>query len=323
MRPPSTRRCRFLVVGAGLAGASTAWHLRRAGIDDVVLLEQEDVPGVHSSGRNAAILREAMDDHALDALARESATALRAGTHAPYRRTGGVLVRDGRRTEVPADGVVDVAALLHTLLGGQDVRYGVCCERLEPNSGATRVHTSAGTFEAAVVVNAAGPWAGVLGDLPLEPRNRHLFVSAPDPDVDPGAPFLWDLDHGYYLRPESGGWLLCACDEAVAAPGDYVEDPAVLESLGEKLRKHVPALADVRIARRWVGQRTFAHDGLPVVGFDPRTPGLFHVAGLGGHGVTLSLGVGRLAADLLLGQATEDASPFAPGRLLSTVRAPS
>ena len=323
MSPRAAEPCRFLIVGAGLAGASTAWHLRRAGVTEVVLLEKEDVPGVHSSGRNAAMLREHMDDPALQALARESAAALRAGEHAPFRATGSVLVQGGRRIEAPQDGVVDVAALLHGFLAGQDVRYGVTCEGLETREDGVLVRTTQGAFDAQVVVNAAGPWAGVLGDLPLEPRNRHLFVSTPDAAIDPAAPFLWDLDHGYYLRPESGGWLLCACDESPAAPGDYVEDPDVLESLGRKLRRHVPALADVRIARRWVGQRTFARDALPVVGFDPRAPRLFHVAGLGGHGVTLSVAVGRLAADLLRGRARTEAELLAPGRLLASARAPS
>ena len=46
-------RCDFLVVGAGMAGASAAFWLAERG--RVVVLEQEDVPGYHSTGRSAAM----------------------------------------------------------------------------------------------------------------------------------------------------------------------------------------------------------------------------------------------------------------------------
>jgi D-arginine dehydrogenase len=54
-----------VVVGAGFAGAATAYHLARRGLKNVVLLEQEDLPGRHSSGRNAAVARRlvATPDH--------------------------------------------------------------------------------------------------------------------------------------------------------------------------------------------------------------------------------------------------------------------
>lgn len=43
----------FLVLGAGIAGASVAWHL--AGRGRVVVLERETLPGYHSTGRSAAM----------------------------------------------------------------------------------------------------------------------------------------------------------------------------------------------------------------------------------------------------------------------------
>lgn len=319
---------RIVIVGAGLAGATTAWHLRQRGVADVLILERETVPGFHASGRNAAMLRETMEEAALQPLAARSATELRRGTLADFRPCGSLLMglgdddasqwiplARGRGRFCPQDGVVDVAALLTGFLRGTPVRYG--CELLAygPDGDALRLQTSAGPVRAEVLVNAAGAWAGGLGDLPLTPTNRTLFVSAPDPRVDPGWPFLWDLRKGYYLRPESGGLLYSACDETPARPGDYTEDPAVWVDLAEKLQRHQPALGEPRIAYRWVGQRTFAGDRLPVIGFDDREPRLFHVAALGGHGVTLSHAVGELAANLLLGR-TEAPADLAPGRLL-------
>ncbi len=50
------QRCDFLVVGAGMAGASAAYWLAERG--RVVVLEQEDAPGYHSTGRSAAMYME-------------------------------------------------------------------------------------------------------------------------------------------------------------------------------------------------------------------------------------------------------------------------
>lgn len=323
-------RRRFVIVGAGFAGAATAWHLRRAGCRDVVILEREALPDVHASGRNAAMLRERMEQPELQALATESAAALRSGDLAPFRPTGGLMVGwgdedvtarvppvKGRALFAPGDGIVDVAALQQRFLHGSDVRYECEVLSFESREDGVRIETSQGVFEAEVLVNAAGPWAGELAGLPLTPRNRTLYVSAPDERIDPNWPFVWDPGHGYYLRPESGGWLLCACDEADAEPGDYTEDEAVLPDLGAKLERFQPGLGDLRVMRGWVGQRTFAPDGLPVIGFDGRSPSLFHVAGLGGHGVTLSYAVGRLAAEVLLGLRTVPPA-LDPARLVPT-----
>jgi D-arginine dehydrogenase len=54
-----------VIVGGGFAGAATAYQLMRRGAGKVVLLEQEDLPGRHASGRNAAVARRlvATPDH--------------------------------------------------------------------------------------------------------------------------------------------------------------------------------------------------------------------------------------------------------------------
>src|SRR5581483_1867512 len=45
--------CDFLVIGAGISGAAAAYELARHGT--TVLLEMEEVPGYHSTGRSAAL----------------------------------------------------------------------------------------------------------------------------------------------------------------------------------------------------------------------------------------------------------------------------
>jgi D-arginine dehydrogenase len=212
--------------------------------------------------------------------------------------------------------VIDVAALLDRYLAGRTVRYGCRLLSYAPDGDALRLETTTGELRARVLVNAAGPWAGRVGDLSLAPLNRHVFVTAPMPTVDPAWPFVWDVTHGLYFRPESRGLLLSPCDEIPAEPGAYDEDPAALEDLAERVARLQPRLGDLPIAHRWVGQRTFAPDRAPVIGFDPREPRLFHVAALGGHGVTTSPAVGALAAAMLL-DGDRSRADLGPDRLVA------
>ena len=65
-----------VIVGAGMAGAATAFQLTRRGLHDIVILEQEALVGYHASGRSAAMIRQVVPDPAISALARESAKFL-------------------------------------------------------------------------------------------------------------------------------------------------------------------------------------------------------------------------------------------------------
>lgn len=66
-------RERIVIIGAGMAGATTAYFLTRRGAPDVTLLEREKVPGSQSTGRNAAILRTMIPHPLLNQLACQSA----------------------------------------------------------------------------------------------------------------------------------------------------------------------------------------------------------------------------------------------------------
>lgn len=60
----------ILIIGAGIAGASVAAELART--HRVLLLEGEDIPGYHSTGRSAAVFSESYGNEAIRALSRAS-----------------------------------------------------------------------------------------------------------------------------------------------------------------------------------------------------------------------------------------------------------
>ena len=179
------------------------------------------------------------------------------------------------------------------------------------------------TIKTKVLVNASGAWANTVAkmagatELPLHPCRRHLFVSPPLDWVDASWPFVWDVSHDIYFRPEGEGLLLCACDQQELPPGDPPVDEAVQELLAEKIQNYIPALSRVSISKGWAGFRTLSADGRFVIGWDPKVKGLFWVAGLGGHGVTTSSAVGALAAELISGGPDKRSDPFSPDRFIS------
>jgi D-arginine dehydrogenase len=86
-----------VIIGAGFAGASTAYHLVSRGVRDILLLEREPVPGVHASGRNAALAFQVLSDAAEARLAVEGARFI--ATPPPgfaavplLQRTGSLLI---------------------------------------------------------------------------------------------------------------------------------------------------------------------------------------------------------------------------------------
>jgi D-arginine dehydrogenase len=48
----------IIVIGCGIAGASLAYFLTERGLNDVLILEREEQPGYHSTGRSAAVMVE-------------------------------------------------------------------------------------------------------------------------------------------------------------------------------------------------------------------------------------------------------------------------
>lgn len=84
-----------VIIGAGFAGAATAFHLAERGVEDVVLVEQEPAPGRHASGRNASLvfqLIENLDEARLAIEGRRFYEAPSADFEAPLLRARGSLL---------------------------------------------------------------------------------------------------------------------------------------------------------------------------------------------------------------------------------------
>lgn len=223
---------------------------------------------------------------------------------------GAILVRD--------EGHLDTSALFDGLLrvaraGGVEVRSGGRVTGFERAAGRLcGVRLESGESLAAdTVVVATGGWAQRLAreagsTQRFEPRRRHLLVTAPQERVDRRWPIVWSERDAFYVRPESGGLMLCACDQDVIEPDECEALPEVLELIAERTATCLHGFDDAPAAHFWAGMRTFTPDPAFAIGSDPDVAGLFWVSGLGGHGMTTSVGVGRLASGLLLGEPVDE-----------------
>ena len=115
-----------VIAGAGVAGASLAHFLTAAGVRDVLLIEREDAPARHASGRSAEALVEIELDPLWQPLVAEGARFLRRPPpgFAPVpllRATGEINLLD-------ADGLAALSAGLPALRG-----QGIAVEVLEPD----------------------------------------------------------------------------------------------------------------------------------------------------------------------------------------------
>ncbi len=173
--------------------------------------------------------------------------------------------------------------------------------------GRWRLRTAHASFDADIVVDAAGAWADALGALAgatpigLQPKRRSAFLFDPPSDVAGWRdwPTLIDLAERFYVKPDAGCLLGSPANADPAEPHDVQPEEIDIAS-GIWAIEQATTLHIRRPRATWAGLRSFVADGEPVVGFDPNLPGWFWLAGQGGYGIQSAPGLARAAAALLL-----------------------
>jgi D-hydroxyproline dehydrogenase subunit beta len=206
------------------------------------------------------------------------------------------------------------AALHH----GARVHPGVSVTGPVMASGVLRgVSTTAGAFAADAVINCAGPWAATVSNslgapINVKPRRGNLLVTTPQPptvfhkvyDADyVGAVGSGDagLQTSTVVEATRGGPLLIGSSRE-RVPLSTGITMASLEQMARKAIRLFPHLAGVQAMRAYGGFRPYVDDHVPVIGADPRLPGLWHATGHEGGGIGLAAGTAALLRAQLLDQ---------------------
>lgn len=176
------------------------------------------------------------------------------------------------------------------------------------------------TVSCGAVVNACGPWSGhfsAAAGAPIEvlPRRGMVLVTAPLPQVVGRKVYAADyvaavassdvdLQVSAVVESTATGTVLIGSSRQRVGFDESLQ-VEVLRRLARSAVKLFPVLAGVPVMRTYGGFRPYTPDHLPVIGEDPRFPGLWHASGHEGAGIGLAPATGRLLADLMDGREPE------------------
>lgn len=314
-----------VVVGAGVIGCAIARELAVRGVTCTVCDPRPVAGGATqaSAGMLAPYLEAHERGPLLDLAVRSlelyddwiSAVRRESGAEIEFRRIG--TLETATQRSIPAHGYVAAAPLAGALAAAAEragavfVRSRV--ERVASEGGSLTVHTASATFDAATVVMAAGAWVDSIAGVRMPPirpvRGQLLYLRW---QAAPLSTIIWGP--ACYVVPWIDGTVLVGAtmeeagyDERNTADGVRALLAAVCDLLPE-------ARSATFLGAR-VGLRPATPDDLPVIGSDPRAPGVIHASGHYRNGILLAPITARLVADLVVnGRSDPILDSFRPDR---------
>ncbi len=348
-----------VIIGAGIVGASIAYHLAVRGCQ-VLMLEKELTPVTGSTARSFAGVRHQFSTELNIKMSQYSIERIKhfqeeVGGHSALRQIGYLLMASNpldweavqrnvelqRRLGVPVE-LLDPAAINQLvppantadILGASYCAndgfcdpYGIAtgylnrarergvwleCEtvvtgfQLEAGR-VTALETNRGRISCEVVVNAAGCWSGVVGQLaglniPVEPYRRCIYSTDIFEAVPRDIPMTIDLATGFFFRKEQD-YLMFSISKPDEPTGYHMGvDWDWLETVLEVGVKRLPVLEQASLvqSRCWGGLYEVTPDHAPILGRHPDLPNYVSASGFSGHGVMHSPATGLLIAEEIL-----------------------
>lgn len=378
MQLPNTAE--IIIIGGGVMGASTLYHLAARGQKNVVLLEKEEFFGQGATGRCAGGVRYQFSTEINVRLSLESLPMLErfkeeTGQDIDFRQCGYLIVctdesdQTAFRSNValqnslgvatewldgdevrkrlplfhfddaiggtfhPKDGLVDPNSVVAGYISAAQKRGAKAYNNVEVtglrvNSGkVTGVETIQGFISAPIVVNAAGPWVGLVGqmaglDIPITSLRRQMFTTTPLPEIPADLPFVIDFAQSLYFHREGEGLLIGMSNQNETHGFDQnVDDEFELVNLEAAIAR-LPLVERAGMVSHWAGLYEVTPDAHPFFGKTP-VEGFLVVGGFSGHGFMHGPVSGKLMSELILDGAYQsldvsilDLARFAEGRLI-------
>ncbi|MBP7339133.1 FAD-binding oxidoreductase [Niveispirillum sp.] len=209
---------------------------------------------------------------------------------------------------------IDIHALQTALIrelrtrGGQ-IQLSAKVEVARRIGGRWQVTAGGQTYQAPVVINAGGAWAGQIATLfgardpGVSPLRRTAVLVEPPAGMDVTRwPMVVNLEETMFFKPESGKVMVSPADETPCPPHDAYPEELDVATAVDRLET-VTTLSVRRVVTSWAGLRTFMPDRLPSIGFDSGVEGFFWLAGQGGSGIQTAPGQGILTRYIVTGNA--------------------
>ncbi len=334
------------IVGAGLTGASTAYHLARRGIMATVF--EAGRVGDGASGRTGGLVLEGTAAGPLKDVSTCVADLQRLVTAAAIdcdlRLPGCWEIEHGDRAANPilpwndsgqpvhiartvSGGVVHPVRLLQGILGAA-VRHGAQIREHAPvkrilAKPRPALEFAAHTIYPQYIVLAANAWLpGLLRNV-VKIHSSLTFACATESldravldDIGLGAgipfytadlPYLWG-------RTTEDGRVIFGAGLVFGSPSQLETSAinaggsrAAITKLQQRIRQLHPKLNNVRFSASWGGPIAFTPDAVPLLGHHPSSAKIIVGGAYSGHGVALSVRVGEL-----ISQTIADGVPLPP-----------
>ncbi|NWG05480.1 MAG: FAD-binding oxidoreductase [Chloroflexi bacterium] len=166
------------------------------------------------------------------------------------------------------------------------------------------VETTQGVVQTRLVLNAAGPWSGRVGQmagvqLPIIPLRRQMFTTNPMKEIPADFPFVIDFAQSLYFHREGEG-LLVGMSNQNEKPGfdQTVDEDFELVNLEAAIAR-MPLMERASRASHWAGLYEVTPDAHPIYG-KTNVEGFLVCTGFSGHGFMHGPVSGKLMSELIL-----------------------
>lgn len=221
----------------------------------------------------------------------------------------------------PREGALEPEKLVAAMLAdatrlGATVHEDLALAVLQRGDRVTGVVGKRDRYDAADVLLAAGAWSGSVEGVPrpvaVAPV-RGQMAALPWPE---GARRAIVYGHGCYLVARGDEAILGSTMEYVGFRPETTS--AGLARLFGAATALCPSLSSAAVKRTWAGLRPVTPDGRPIIGAEPRLPGLWYATGHGRNGILLAGITGVIVRQVMTGEsAVEDLDMYAPRRFWS------
>lgn len=169
------------------------------------------------------------------------------------------------------------------------------------------VQTTRGKMWGEIVVNAAGPWAPLIGrmvgiKIPIEPKRAEMIVTQQLPETA-CAPFTVASGNGYWTQTMYGNVLLGHASRPVEQYDKDVTFEAIAFQAHATMQS-LPSFSRVSVIRCYSGLTEYTPDAIPIISFVEEVNGFLIDAGYSAHGFCLGPISGKLVSELIIGGKT-------------------
>lgn len=224
----------------------------------------------------------------------------------PHLNTEGLLAasycaRDGHANPFEVTRAYAQAA---QRLGVEINTFTECKDIIIEKGAITEVVTDKGSIKTKTVINAAGGYSDLIGDmvglkLPVYSERHQIMVTEPVNSFQ--TPMVISFYYNFYCQQVPHGSFIMGQGDPNEPKGHNIGHSwQFLQELSKKINHVLPPLGQLRIVRQWSGLYNITPDAQPIICQAEEIPGFYMAIGFSGHGFMIAPMTGKVLAEMIL-----------------------